>query len=193
LTRVTHFASSYCWVSGDCCGKLCHCLIEMKCAVICRIFAVQISSFLSVRFDRFSTGLWGHCTQLFSAGQYCTGIPSIRRCTSDVFWSTASRSPFWGKDCGAFATTHSKTCTRNLLISLLIIVVVICGCVYSNSLRGSAVCAFKMDDIVASFEGPHKEQKTAHANWLAVREVDIPDPRPAKVCVKLLSSSVYCQ
>ena len=50
-----------------------------------------------------------------------------------------------------------------------------------NSLRGSAVCAFKLDDIVASFEGPHKEQKTAHSNWLPVREVDIPDPHPAKV------------
>lgn len=62
---------------------------------------------------------------------------------------------------------------------------------YRNSLRGSAVCAFKMDDIVASFEGPHKEQKTAHSNWLPAREVDIPDPHPAKVCVKLLSSSMY--
>jgi len=53
---------------------------------------------------------------------------------------------------------------------------------YRNSLRGSAVCAFKLDNIVASFEGPHKEQKTAHSNWLPVREVDIPDPPPAKVC-----------
>ena len=61
-------------------------------------------------------------------------------------------------------------------------VTVLSGCVYRNSLRGSAVCAFKMDAIAASFEGPHKEQKTAHSNWLPVRQVDIPDPHPAKVC-----------
>jgi len=58
---------------------------------------------------------------------------------------------------------------------------------YRNSLRGSAVCAFKLDSIVASFEGPHKEQKTARSNWLPVREVDIPDPRPAKVRVNCAS------
>ena len=56
-------------------------------------------------------------------------------------------------------------------------------CVYTsrNSLRGSAVCAFKMADIVASFDGSHKEQKTPHSNWLPVRDADVPKPSPAKV------------
>ena len=62
---------------------------------------------------------------------------------------------------------------------------------YRNSLRGSAVCAFKLDDMVASFEGRHKEQKTAHSNWLPVRQADIPDPHPAKVCVKYMLHSSY--
>jgi len=61
-------------------------------------------------------------------------------------------------------------------------------CVHSNSLRGSAVCAFKMADIVSSFEGAHKEQKTAHSNWLPVRDVNVPKPRPARVSDIMLSS-----
>ena len=56
--------------------------------------------------------------------------------------------------------------------------------IFRNSLPGSAICAFKMADIIASFEGPHKEQKTSQSNWLPVRESDIPDPHPAKVSVK---------
>jgi semaphorin 6 len=52
-----------------------------------------------------------------------------------------------------------------------------------NSLRGAAVCAFKLSDIVASFEGPYKEQKSVHSNWLPVRDADVPDPHPAKACV----------
>jgi len=63
--------------------------------------------------------------------------------------------------------------------------------VNSNSLRGSALCAFKLDDIVMSFEGAHKEQKTAHSNWLPVRELDIPEPHPAKVSHTVIAL-VYC-
>jgi len=51
-----------------------------------------------------------------------------------------------------------------------------------NSLRGSAICAFRLADIVSSFEGPYKEQKTALSNWLPVRETDIPEPHPGKSC-----------
>jgi len=38
-----------------------------------------------------------------------------------------------------------------------------------------------MSDIIASFEGPYKEQRTIHSNWLKVRNSDIPKPHPAKV------------
>lgn len=41
-----------------------------------------------------------------------------------------------------------------------------------------------MADIVASFEGPHKEQKTSQSNWLPVRDADIPNPHPAKVMTR---------
>jgi len=50
-----------------------------------------------------------------------------------------------------------------------------------NSLRGAAVCAFKFSDIISSFEGLYKEQRTALSNWLPVRESDVPEPHPGKV------------
>jgi len=40
-----------------------------------------------------------------------------------------------------------------------------------------------MSDIVASFEGPFKEQRTPHSSWLPVRGADVPDPHPAKVYI----------
>lgn len=51
-----------------------------------------------------------------------------------------------------------------------------------NSLRGTAVCAYKFSDIVSVFEGAYKEQRTAFSNWLPVRESDVPEPHPAKSC-----------
>lgn len=51
---------------------------------------------------------------------------------------------------------------------------------HRNSLRGSAICAYRFSDIIATFEGPFKEQRTAHSNWLPVREADVPIPHPAK-------------
>ena len=50
-----------------------------------------------------------------------------------------------------------------------------------NSLRGAAICAYKMSDIIASFEGPYKEKSTVHSNWLPVRDSAVPKPHPAKV------------
>jgi len=50
-----------------------------------------------------------------------------------------------------------------------------------NSLRGTAVCAYKFSEIVSVFEGAYKEQRTAYSNWLPVREFDVPEPHPAKV------------
>jgi len=38
-----------------------------------------------------------------------------------------------------------------------------------------------MSDIIASFEGPYKEQRTVHSNWLPVRNSAIPKPHPAEV------------
>ena len=71
----------------------------------------------------------------------------------------------------------------SVIITLMMIIFVSIFVHRRNSLRGSAVCAFKMADIVSSFERSHKEQKTAHSNWLPVRNKDIPSPHPAKVCV----------
>lgn len=69
-----------------------------------------------------------------------------------------------------------------------------------NSLRGSAICAFKMSDIVASFEGPYKEQRSSQSSWLPVRDSDVPDPHPAKVlhgregfCNQLHSTVNLCE
>ncbi|XP_065333548.1 semaphorin-1A-like isoform X8 [Cloeon dipterum] len=48
----------------------------------------------------------------------------------------------------------------------------------SNSISGSAVCAFSMQDVMQSFEGQFKEQETMNANWLAVQTQKVPEPRP---------------
>ena len=53
--------------------------------------------------------------------------------------------------------------------------------VFSNSITGSAVCAFRFSDILQTFEGQFKTQDSAHSNWLAVHETDTPQPHPAKV------------
>ncbi|XP_038669842.1 sema domain, transmembrane domain (TM), and cytoplasmic domain, (semaphorin) 6D, like isoform X2 [Scyliorhinus canicula] len=47
-----------------------------------------------------------------------------------------------------------------------------------NSIPGSAVCAFNMEDIEKSFRGRFKEQKTPDSVWTAVPEDRVPKPRP---------------
>ncbi|KAE8617768.1 hypothetical protein XENTR_v10009194 [Xenopus tropicalis] len=47
-----------------------------------------------------------------------------------------------------------------------------------NSIPGSAVCAFTMDDIEKVFRGRFKEQKTPDSVWTAVPEDRVPKPRP---------------
>ncbi|XP_072421206.1 semaphorin-6D isoform X4 [Chiloscyllium punctatum] len=47
-----------------------------------------------------------------------------------------------------------------------------------NSIPGSAVCAFNMEDIEKSFKGRFKEQKTPDSVWTAVPEDRVPSPRP---------------
>ncbi|CAH1640347.1 unnamed protein product [Spodoptera littoralis] len=47
-----------------------------------------------------------------------------------------------------------------------------------NSISGSAVCAFSMQDIADTFEGTFKEQSAINSNWLPVNSAKVPEPRP---------------
>ncbi|XP_021935151.1 semaphorin-1A isoform X2 [Zootermopsis nevadensis] len=51
-----------------------------------------------------------------------------------------------------------------------------------NSISGSAVCAFALQDITDTFEGNFKEQAQLNSNWLPVQSAKVPDPRPGQ-CV----------
>ncbi|XP_077599634.1 semaphorin-6D-like [Stigmatopora nigra] len=48
----------------------------------------------------------------------------------------------------------------------------------ANSIPGSAVCAFYMDDVEKAFDGKFKEQRGGDASWTAVAERAVPSPRP---------------
>ncbi|XP_048848501.1 semaphorin-6D-like [Brienomyrus brachyistius] len=48
----------------------------------------------------------------------------------------------------------------------------------ANSITGSAVCAFYMDDIERVFNGRFKEQKSSESAWTPVPEDQVPKPRP---------------
>ncbi|XP_072840399.2 semaphorin-6C isoform X1 [Pogona vitticeps] len=48
----------------------------------------------------------------------------------------------------------------------------------SNSITGSAVCAFYMDEVERVFSGKFKEQKNADAAWTPIPEEKVPKPRP---------------
>ena len=52
----------------------------------------------------------------------------------------------------------------------------------ANSLGASAICAFRLDDMKAAFDGQFKGQEDASANWLPIANSKVPDPRPGK-CV----------
>ena len=63
-----------------------------------------------------------------------------------------------------------------------------------NSISGSAVCAFRLRDFAAAFEGQFKEQKSTGDNWLAVEHHKVPSPRPGnKLCLHRAVSSVLLQ
>lgn len=47
----------------------------------------------------------------------------------------------------------------------------------SNSITGSAVCAFYMDDIEKAFNGKFKEQRNSESAWTPVPEEQVPKPR----------------
>ena len=44
-----------------------------------------------------------------------------------------------------------------------------------NSMAGSAVCAFRLSDINKSFNGQFKSQANSNANWLPVRDTNLPE------------------
>ncbi|KAM4690750.1 semaphorin-6C [Rhinophrynus dorsalis] len=48
----------------------------------------------------------------------------------------------------------------------------------ANSITGSGVCAFYMEDIEKVFNGKFKEQKTTESAWTAIPEEKVPTPRP---------------
>uniref|UniRef100_G3P618 Sema domain, transmembrane domain (TM), and cytoplasmic domain, (semaphorin) 6D n=1 Tax=Gasterosteus aculeatus TaxID=69293 RepID=G3P618_GASAC len=48
----------------------------------------------------------------------------------------------------------------------------------TNSIPGSAVCAFYMDDIEEVFSGKFKEQRTSDSSWTPVPDEQVPRPRP---------------
>lgn len=50
----------------------------------------------------------------------------------------------------------------------------------SNSIHGSAVCAFRYSDIVETFEGRFKGQESVYHNWLTVPWDRTPEPHPSK-------------
>ncbi|KYQ46773.1 Semaphorin-1A [Trachymyrmex zeteki] len=51
-----------------------------------------------------------------------------------------------------------------------------------NSIGGSAICAFSMDNILEVFQGAFKKQETINSNWLRVLSEKVPEPRPG-ACV----------
>lgn len=52
----------------------------------------------------------------------------------------------------------------------------------TNSIGGSAVCAFAMSSVLDVFQGAFKEQETINSNWLRVTPEKVPEPRPG-ACV----------
>ncbi|XP_067281557.1 semaphorin-6C [Pseudorasbora parva] len=59
-----------------------------------------------------------------------------------------------------------------------------------NSIPGSAVCGFYLDDIERVFNGKFKEQKNSDAMWTSVPEELVPKPRPGS-CAGEGSASSY--
>ncbi|XP_028984328.1 sema domain, transmembrane domain (TM), and cytoplasmic domain, (semaphorin) 6E isoform X2 [Betta splendens] len=60
----------------------------------------------------------------------------------------------------------------------------------ANSITGSAVCAFYMDDIEKAFSGKFKEQRNSESAWTPVPEEQVPKPRPGS-CAGEASAAAY--
>uniref|UniRef100_A0AAR2L368 Sema domain-containing protein n=1 Tax=Pygocentrus nattereri TaxID=42514 RepID=A0AAR2L368_PYGNA len=54
----------------------------------------------------------------------------------------------------------------------------------SNSIPGSAVCAFDMEQLAAVFDGRFKEQKSPESIWTPVADELIPKPRPGGCAIQ---------
>ncbi|XP_061634602.1 semaphorin-6B-like isoform X3 [Phyllopteryx taeniolatus] len=54
----------------------------------------------------------------------------------------------------------------------------------ANSIPGSAVCAFDMEQLAAVFDGRFKEQKSSESIWTPVPDEVIPKPRPGGCAVQ---------
>uniref|UniRef100_A0AAQ5XV66 Sema domain-containing protein n=1 Tax=Amphiprion ocellaris TaxID=80972 RepID=A0AAQ5XV66_AMPOC len=54
----------------------------------------------------------------------------------------------------------------------------------ANSIPGSAVCAFDMEQLAAVFDGRFKEQKSPESIWTPVPDEVIPKPRPGGCAVQ---------
>ncbi|XP_048059360.1 semaphorin-6D-like isoform X2 [Megalobrama amblycephala] len=65
----------------------------------------------------------------------------------------------------------------------------------TNSIPGSAVCGFYLDDIEQVFNGKFKEQKNSDSMWTSVPEEHVPKPRPGSCAgegsASSFSSSVH--
>ncbi|XP_056408069.1 semaphorin-6D-like isoform X3 [Hyla sarda] len=60
----------------------------------------------------------------------------------------------------------------------------------ANSITGSGVCAFYMDEIEKVFNGKFKEQKTTESAWTPIPEDKVPVPRPG-CCAGFGSATSY--
>ncbi|XP_075048133.1 semaphorin-6C isoform X2 [Mixophyes fleayi] len=60
----------------------------------------------------------------------------------------------------------------------------------ANSITGSGVCAFYMEDIERVFNGKFKEQKTTESAWTPIPEEKVPTPRPG-CCAGSGSAAAY--
>uniref|UniRef100_A0AAY5EQP1 Sema domain-containing protein n=1 Tax=Electrophorus electricus TaxID=8005 RepID=A0AAY5EQP1_ELEEL len=60
----------------------------------------------------------------------------------------------------------------------------------ANSITGSAVCAFYMDDVERVFSGKFKEQRTSESAWTPVPDEQVPKPRPGS-CAGDGSAAAY--
>ncbi|XP_078070751.1 semaphorin-6A isoform X4 [Mustelus asterias] len=55
-----------------------------------------------------------------------------------------------------------------------------------NSIPGSAVCAYDMEDVATVFTGRFKEQKSSDSTWTPVPEDRVPKPRPGSCAGSVL-------
>ncbi|XP_069505930.1 semaphorin-6C isoform X2 [Ambystoma mexicanum] len=60
----------------------------------------------------------------------------------------------------------------------------------ANSITGSGVCAFYMDDIERVFSSRFKEQKTTESAWTPIPEEKVPKPRPGS-CAGVGMAAAY--